>query len=128
MPRRPPSPRIPLPGRLAAPPGLAAARTAAAAVLATAGFVLIQDYYFIRDFPRDALDEARLGRGPAPELLSLWSFGFIAIVAALIVLPPGRPRIIAVAMFFAAFAAHMLVLKLYLGIDPTSSSVWTWTR
>lgn len=128
MTRRAPSLRIPLFSRLAAWPGLGAARTGAAAVLATTGFVLIQDYYFIRDFPRDALDEARLGRSPAPELLSLWSFGVIAIIAALIVLPPGRVRVVAAAMFFAAFAAHMLVLKFYLGIDPTSSSIWTWTR
>lgn len=128
MTRRAPSLRIPMFSRLAAWPRLGAVRIGAAALLATAGFVLIQDYYFIRDFPRGALDEARLGRGPDPGELSLWGFGFIAIVAALIVLPPGRPRLIAVAVFFAAFVAHLLVLKLYLGIDPTYSSVWTWTR
>lgn len=128
MTRRAPSLRIPLLDRLAAWPRLGAVRIGAAALLATAGFVLIQDYYFIRDFPRGALDEARLGRGPEPGDLSLWGFGFIAIVAALIVLPPGRPRLIAAAVFFTAFVAHLLVLKLYLGIDPTYSSVWTWTR
>lgn len=128
MMRRAPSFRLPLFDRLADSAGFRVVRTGAGAALAAAGLVLLQAFYFISSFPRDALDEARLGRGPSPGLLSLWSFGFIAIVAALIVLPPGRPRTIAVAMFVAAFIAHLLVLKLYLGIDPTYSSIWTWTR
>ena len=101
-----------------------AARTVIAAVLAVSGAVGIAAFYHAP--LRIVLPNPV--RAPNLAITTLWGFGVLAVVLALLVLPPSRTRTIARAMFCAAVVVILLVLRFAFETDWTHSTIWSWNR
>ena len=102
----------------------AAARTVLAAMLAVSSAVGIIAFYHA---PLHIVSPDPV-RGPNLAITPLWGFGVLAVVLALLVLPPGRTRTVARAMFCTAIVAILLVLRFAFETDWTYSTIWSWNR
>lgn len=102
----------------------ASVRTVLAAMLAVSGAVGIIAFYHapLRIVSPDPV------RGPNLAITSLWGFGVLAVVLALLVLPPSRTRTVVRAMFCMAIVVILLVLRFAFETDWTYGTIWSWNR
>lgn len=102
----------------------AVARTVIAAILAVSGAVGIIAFYHapLRIVSPDPV------RGPNLAITPLWGFGVLAVVLALLVLPPSRTRTVVRAMFCTAIVVILLVLRFAFETDWTYGTIWSWNR
>lgn len=100
------------------------ARTVLAAMLAVSGVVGIIAFYHapLRIVSPDPV------RGPNLAITPFWGFGVLAVVLALLVLPPSRTRTVVRAMFCMAIVVILLVLRFAFETDWTYGTIWSWNR